>query len=39
MLTKLSPITTSRNDAGLAQQLETATDDEIFDYIHRELGR
>ncbi|HEX4701678.1 MAG TPA: SDR family NAD(P)-dependent oxidoreductase, partial [Pseudonocardiaceae bacterium] len=39
MLSRLGDANDSQGVAGVAQQLEAATDDEIFDFIHRELGR
>jgi NAD(P)-dependent dehydrogenase (short-subunit alcohol dehydrogenase family)/acyl carrier protein len=39
MLAKLGERGETRQGSLVAQQLETATDDEIFDFIHRELGR
>jgi acyl carrier protein len=39
MLNKLGEARASDGRPGAAQRLEGATDDEIFDFIHRELGR
>ena len=39
MLNKLGEARASEGRPRAAQQLEGATDDEIFDFIHRELGR
>ncbi|WUV13239.1 SDR family NAD(P)-dependent oxidoreductase [Amycolatopsis sp. NBC_01488] len=39
MLNKLGEARAADGRLGAAQQLEGATDDEIFDFIHRELGR